>query len=224
MKNILDFAQNVNWGYNTRNNNLFINSASELFMYVQATGANKLTNLTNSSELQMVGKAFSYFARFLDSGDYNINSVAAENAYYCLAKSIRLNNYYAAPELYNLMVNQSELLIDKFVVVRIASFQRENPNTPFSRVWGIGNPIKNPAAREDTKKILPHTRYFIISKFYDIEANKTLMPPDIIEYSQSLLDIDLLAISKKANIQSWLDTGKEYFENVFNEIEEALLK
>jgi len=223
MEKILNLARNVNWGYNTRNKELFIDSATNLYNYVQKNGANKLSYCEDSGQIQAIGKAFSYFARFLDYG-YNANSVAAENAYYCLAKSMKLGNYYAAPELYNLLEERFDLLLDKLVVVRLFFFQQRNPNTPISHICGFGNPIHNPEARSDAQTILPHMRYYIITQFYDIESNKTLMPSDLIEYSQEKVSTDILGMSEKADLSSFINTGKEYFEKVYEEIEDTVLK
>jgi hypothetical protein len=224
MNEILNLARGVNWNYSTRNKELFINSANQLYNYVSHRGAKLLTIFKETSDLQAIGKAFSYFARFIADPNPNVNSVAAENAYYCLAKSVMSGNYYAAPELYNLVESDYELLIDKLVAARITNFKKTNPNTPIGFVYGFGNPFKSQDAQSDARTILPHVRFYIISQFYDIKSNKTRMPNDIIEYSQSKVEADLLAMSKKHDLDSWLKGGKEYFEQVYYEIEETLLK
>ena len=184
METILTLATSVNWGYNTKDQSLFVKSATDLYNYLHRNGANKLTQISDTSALQQIGKAFSYFARAVDNG-YNANSVCAENAFYCLAKSVKLGNFYAAPELYNLVCQRSELLIDKLIYAHIRDIQINQPELSITRLWGFGNPTQNPDARADAERMVPYLRFYIISQFYDISKDETLMPSDIIEYSKS---------------------------------------
>jgi len=223
MEKIKYLAKNVNWNFNSNNKELFVISAVEFFEYVQNVGAHFLIKFQESGELQSIGKAFSYFARFLESDNHNVNSIAAENAYYCLAKSIILGNYFAAPELYNLVESKPHLLLDKFVAARINVLKKHNPYLPIGRMYGF-NPYQNPEAKEDARTIIPFIRYYIIAEFYDIKLNQTRMPQDLIEYSQRELDNDLHEIFQNPNIDSFLRTGKEYFETVYAEIEDTLYK
>lgn len=220
MENIFNLAGNVNWGLSTKNNSLFLNSANQLYNYVQSNGAYLLTEIEESENLQMVGKAFSYFARFLDNGDPDINSVAAENAYYCLGKSIKKGNYFAAPALYNLLDSSSELLIDKFISVRMPDVEKIT-GMPIGMLYG--NPHESIDAKEEASKYVPYLKFYIISKFYDIKLNRSLMPEDIIEYSNTKVNTDIknmLAISSYENAMS---IGQDYFERIFIETEDTLL-
>ena len=109
MENLLSFARSANWGYNDKNDELFFNSSINLYNYVAQKSAKILTTIEDTGDLQMVGCAFSYNARLISNGDLDINSVAAENAYYCLGKSIIKGNYFAAQELFNLIDNSPNL-------------------------------------------------------------------------------------------------------------------
>ena len=64
MENLLALARNVNWGFNTKNNELFTNSAFRLYNYAQRE-TKLLVEITDSGDLQTVGLAFSYNARFI---------------------------------------------------------------------------------------------------------------------------------------------------------------
>lgn len=220
MENILNLAGNVCWGLSTRNNELFLNAANQLYNYVQANGAYLLTDIEETSNLQMVGKAFSYFARFIDNGDPDINSVAAENAYFCLGKSILKDNYFAAPELYNLLDSSSELLMDKFIPVRMAEIVKFT-RMPIEMLYG--NPHESEEAKEEARKYIPHVKFYVISKFYDIKLNKSLMPEDIIEYSNLKVISHIKKMLESSTYESAITMGKDYFEKVYQETEMTLL-
>lgn len=222
MEIIIPLSANTNWGYNTRNEDLFIKSGTELYNYIHRKGASLLTKIVDSSELQQIGKAFSYFARFVDNG-YNANSVSAENAFYCLAKSVKLGNFYAAPELYNLINDRYVLLIDKLVYTMIRDIQ-DNSQVPIppNYIFGFGSPTENPDARNEAKNLIPFLKFYIISQFYDIEKNETRMPSDIIEYSKSSVSSDLGILAKKSDPGKSIKMGEKYFNYMINEIEETL--
>ena len=221
MKQILNLSMSVNWGYSTNNNDLFVNSATQLYNYVQSNGARLLTTISESSDLQMIGKAFSYLARFIDCGDIDISSVASENAYYCLSKSIINGNYYASQELFNLLHESSELLLSKFISARMKDIQKETGLPVFVM---YGNPLKTTEGKEEGRKIIPYVKFYIISKFYDIESNKSLIPTDMQHYSQSALNDNLQEISKIASYNKLIETGSEYFLKVYLEIKDTLMK
>ena len=220
MENLINLAKNVNWGLNTRNKNLFLDSATQLYNYVQRTGASILTKLEDSGDFQAVGKAFSYNARFLDNGDLDINSVAAENGYYCMAKSIIAGNYFAAPELYNLLEQTPDLLMDKFISARMPDVQ-EMTGMPIVMLYG--NPHQSDDAKEEARKYIPYVKFYVISQFYDIKTNKTRMPEDIIEYSLDKVISDINQVLKDSSIEESLKIGKDYFNKVLKEIEKILL-
>jgi hypothetical protein len=221
MENILNLSINTNWGFNTNNRSLFINSAQQLYNYVQRNGSRILTIIEDSGDLQAVGTAFCYSARFIDYGDIDINSVAAENAYYCLAKSAKQGNDFAAPKLYNLIKYNHELLMDKFISVRMLEIQK-TLNLPIGMIYG--NPFENRDAREESLEIIPPLRFFIISIFYDIELNKTRIPEDMIDYSEEDILSDSNIIKETSSIAETLDIGEKYFERILNDIESTLLK
>lgn len=220
MENILNLAKNTNWGLSTRNQELFLNSANQLYNYVQNNGAYLLTEIEEDSDLQMVGKAFSYFARFINNGDPDINSVAAENAYYCLGKAITKGNYFAAPELYNLLDSSSELLMDKFISVRMAEVVKIT-RMPIEMLYG--NPHKSKEAKEEANKYVSYVRFYIITKFYDIKLNKTLMPEDIIEYSNLKVISHIKSMLESSSYEGAINIGRDYFEKIYQETEMTLL-
>ncbi|GET29742.1 hypothetical protein [Prolixibacter sp. SD074] len=221
METIINLAGGVNWGISTKNNTLFLDSATQLYNYMQQKGAYLLTQIEESGELQMIGKAFSYFARFLDNEDPDINSVAEENAFYCLSKSIKLDNYFAGPELYNLISGYSELLMDKFIAVRMSELQ-ETKGIPVNLVYG--NPYMNSKARIEAKKIIPFLKFYVRSTFFDIKMNKPRMPSDLIEYSLNKVVAYIESIYQYSSFDEGINIGGRYFEKVYSEMEDTLLE
>jgi hypothetical protein len=219
MDTILNLAQNTNWALSTRNNDVFLNSAVELYKYVQNNGANILTKLSDSGDLQMVGKAFSFFARHIDNGDPDINSVAAENSYYCLAASMRQNNFYAAPELFNLLDTKSELFADKFKSVIFDDFQEQH-QVPINLI--TNSPQQHIAAQKEIQKLHPILIYYVISNFYDIKANKTKMPEDIIEYSAEKVEEYISVLKSNSDIDALIKKGELFFDKVYISIKNTL--
>lgn len=116
METLLGLSANVNWGYNTRNTSLLLDSSAKLFNYVlpQNRGGQILLQLEGQGDTQVVGAAFSYGAIMFDNGDPSVNSVMAENAFYCLTKSIKAGNNYAAPILLNMLEHNPDAIFDKF--------------------------------------------------------------------------------------------------------------
>lgn len=223
METLLMLARNVNWSYNTRNNDLFINSVVQLYNYVHPTqkGSKILTLLEGQTDTQIVGKAFSYFARVFDNGDSNINSVAAENAYYCLVKSIKAGNSYAAPEFFNLLYFKPNSILDKFIAARASDLQREL-NIPIGLAFG--DPFKNKGIIEDCKNLIRYVEFYIISIFYDIEKKQMKIPENMIECSLQNVLSTINNILNEEMYEKAIAIGKDYLEKVYLEDEETLLK
>lgn len=78
-------------------------------------GTEPLLNLP-LSECRNVGMAYTIVALCYNWGDIDMNSVASENAYYCLARSIiEQNDLYAAPAIFSILLKWPELLKDKLI-------------------------------------------------------------------------------------------------------------
>ena len=224
MEKLLSLARNVNWGYNTRNSLLFETAGVQLFNYalpIQA-GSKILVSLEDTTSTQIVGKAFSYIARSFDNGDPKVNSVAAENAYYCLAKSIKAGNTYAAPELFMLLETKPDAILDKFVETLMAE-----KATGLSRIFYYdANRVQS-----DAKDLIPYVKYYIASIFYNVDERKLLIPDDILTFPQTVLEKTLVqfAPSDDPDDLSFLDSinalneGCKYFTKVYKEIEDTLL-
>ncbi len=82
METLLGLSANVNWGYNTRNTSLLLDSSAKLFNYVlpQNKGGQILLQLEGQGDTQVVGAAFSYGAIMFDNGDPSVNSVMVNPA------------------------------------------------------------------------------------------------------------------------------------------------
>ena len=230
MDRLLSLAQNVNMAYNTKNQKVFSESAMLLFNHVQRN-ASLLTKIDDSGKLQMVGKAFSYNARFLKYEDVDINSVSAENAFYCLAKSIKLDNYFAAPELYNLLKHNHTLLIDRFIpafiyICALDLDRRVYPDAENLVIEANGG-YKGKAMIKSAEWCISYVRFFVISQFYDIESNKSKMPDDsffIKEFSDTEVTSDINELLQKKSYNEIMKIGKEHFDFIVEDMEKILLK
>ena len=109
-------------------------------------GGRALINLS-SDDCQCVGFAFTAMALYYDFSDEDVNSVAAENAYYCLARNIiEKGNSFAAPAIFMLMQEGSKLMKDKLVASWCEMAQRQ-VGIPIGIMLG-GNPFTGPRLRE----------------------------------------------------------------------------
>jgi len=85
------------------NDSRFIKSSFEFYKEVQNLGRDSLTNIYKAN-LAIVGAAFYRMACFINYKDEDINSICAENAFYCLAKAIKEEyQYVSAPHLFCLL-------------------------------------------------------------------------------------------------------------------------
>lgn len=89
-------------------------------------GGAALLNLSGA-DCQCVGLAFTATALCYDFGDEDINSVSAENAYYCLARSIiEKGNSFAAPAIFILLQKGTRLMKDKLISSFCSIAQKES--------------------------------------------------------------------------------------------------
>jgi len=226
MEKLLTLAQNTKLGYLTNNKELFVNSAMHLYNHANS---NKRTLIQiDDLDLQTVGLAFSYNARFIRYDDPDFNSVSAENAYYCLAKSIKSGNYFSAPELYNLLKHNHTLLIDRFVAALILYIQKTTPEKmPSGMIIQAYGGYKTKGMIEDAESFVPYVRLYIISQFYSIESNKSKFSDDLIlfcKYSDDDILSDISEMSKKGAYENIIKTGKVFFELIYTDMENILLK
>jgi len=213
METIILLSRNTNWGFNTNDNELFLNSASQLYNYVQQNGSNSLMKIEDGGQLQTIGMAFYYSAHFIDYNDLDLNSVAAENAFFCLAKSVTKGNYFAAPKLYNLLNSKPELLLSKYTSA-LRLFERKGK--------GLSNMYYNSLQFLDKNKMINQlvacTRFYIITKFYCVETNKFLISEDIIDCPIKEVEAEIENMRENSFYNDARELGEVFFEELYNEI------
>lgn len=215
MDKTIQLSRDTNWGFNTNNSHQFTSSAFQLYNYVQQKGSRFLTTITDSADLQTIGMAFYYSACFINYDDNDKNSVVAENAYYCLAKSVKLGNFYAATKLYNLLRINPELLLSKFNVIY------DSKVDPIETMMFSRNPLND--QRREVKSYIQQVRFYLISKFFDVKQQKTRIAQDMIDYPGSQVISEINIILKSFSYDDAVKIGEEYFEQVFSQIGFTLL-
>ena len=214
METLLGLSANVNWGYNTRNTSLLLDSSAKLFNYVlpQNRGGQILLQL----ETQVVGAAFSYGAIMFDNGDPSVNSVMAENAFYCLTKSIKAGNNYAAPILLNMLEHNPDAIFDKFYEVEKSKC--------FGSLRAISHSNSKEAVyRNKFCENIMYIKFYIISIFYDIREKRLLIPDDMLRSPMSKINSVIIIAMRKKEYEDAIKIGSDYFEKIYIEINDTLL-
>lgn len=218
METLLGLSANVNWGYNTRNKELLFDSLVQLFNYVlpQNKGGKILLQLEGQTDTQVVGAAFSIGTIMFDNGNPSVNSVMAENAYYCLVKSIKAGNSYAAPLLLNMLDYNADAIFDKFREADLDILYQEAPN-----IYTLFSVSKN-RHKLRFKEILPCLKFYIISLFYDILNKNLLIPKDMLRCSFTKIEDVIETVLYDMSYADALHSGRNYFERIFLKVEETL--
>lgn len=217
METLLNLSANVNWGYNTRNTNLLLEGCVQLFNYVlpQNKGGKILLQLEGQGDTQIVGAAFSYGAIMFDNGDPSVNSVMAENAFYCLVKSIKQGNNYAAPILLNLLEGNPDSIFDKFFEVEMGKLRGSMAVISMrNRKW---------LYKDKFYEQIVYMKYYIISLFYDIKEKKILIPDDMLKFPINKISTVIATVLEKKQHHNVINIGFDYFERIYAEIEDTLL-
>lgn len=221
-------AEQANWSFNTGNQQATIKFMNELFDACYGRNGYKLLQISDQAT-QVIGLAFTSIARHLDFNDQDLNSVAAENALYCLARNLIANgNTFCTPAIFTLLLNHSDLLKDKLIAAHCEIAQKEI-GLPICVMLG-GNPFNAPHLNDfreqAVSKRVPIMAY-ILPFFYKEQSKEYSIPTDMPYHipSQSQINkfIRLKSEYGKAN-ENLLQEGKRYFYQIFEECQETLLK
>lgn len=217
METLLRLSASVNWGYNTRNSSLLLDSSARLFNYVlpQNKGGHILLQLEEQGDTQVVGAAFSYGAIMFDNGDPSVNSVMAENAFYCLAKSIKAGNNYAAPILLNMLEHNPVAIFDKFYEVEMSE--------KIGTLAAISPRNSKVAYRDKFRENIVYIKFYIISVFYDIREKRLLIPADMLKMPMSKINSVIISAMEKKRYEEAIKIGSDYFEKIYIEVNDTLL-
>lgn len=220
-----ELAMNANMAINIKNDKLASDSLSALYNTVQRN-SRLLLNLPSSS-CQVVGLAFTGMALIYNWGDEDINSVASENAYYCLAKGYKdTNNTFCLPAIFTTLQRRPYLLQDKFTAYWSDKAQKEI-GMPIGIALG-GNPFRSPHLTDFREQALSHKVYvqqYVLSKFFDETNMQFTIPTDLPYYLPKISDIEAF-FKVRSEFPDINDNGKckEIFDTIFKECEHSLIQ
>ena len=210
-------AGNVNLCFVTGNKQGVTDNLVILYNKVHGYNSHLLKTL-DAKDGQIVGLAFIKMALYFSNGDFQVNEIAAQNAYYCIAKNYLFDkNTYALPALFTLLAKRPQTLGDELFDV--------NPDPSLE---GYGRmSLSAPYRRKDRvmENRLPIMKY-VLSKFYDETKKKFLIDTTLPYHIPSQEDIDVFnqeqRTSKLGNEKEILAKGEEYFKKLYKNIEEQL--
>jgi len=177
-------------------------------------------------QCQCVGIAFTHIALNFDFGDKDINSVACENAFYCLCRNlIKTGNTYVTPAIFTILTKSPALLKDKLISSWCDMAQKQ-VGMPIGLMLG-GDPFRAPWLedfREQAFGFKDHIRYYVLEKFYDIESNQYKIPTDMPYFIPSKETIVEFISYAQENIKSEniANEGKQHMLSVYEQCEETL--
>ena len=211
-------AGNVNLCFVTGNKQGVTDNLVILYNKVHGYNSHLLKTL-DAKDGQIVGLAFIKMALYFSNGDFQVNEIAAQNAYYCIAKNYLFDkNTYALPALFTLLAKRPQTLGDELYDV--------NPDPSLGGAYGRMT-LSAPYRRKDRvmENRLPIMKY-VLSKFYDETKKKFLIDTTLPYHIPSQEDIDVFnqeqRTSKLGNEKEILAKGEEYFKKLYKNIEEQL--
>ena len=224
---IVEIATSLNFAYNVGNKSFAGRLCKDLYMEVspQRQGGKVLLELS-SKECQVVGMAFTTIALRYDFGDPDFNSVAAENAYYCLARNlIDNNNSFVAPALFAILLVNYNLMKSKLISSYCNIYNKKRG----INVYLAGDPFNDSGFekfRNDAINFKDYIMYYALSKFYDIKNKSYLIPTDLHYYipQESVINDFLERVSKIEDYskESFIKECEIHFKSVYKECEETL--
>lgn len=228
---VLQVAAQLNIAHNTRNFSVAGELCSVLYNEVspRKQGGKVLISLS-SDDCQCIGMAFTTMALCYNFNDEDINSVAAENAYYCLARNlIETDNSFVAPALYTLMQKGAKLMEDK-LISSWCHMAQEQTGMPIGLMLG-GNPYTDPKLndfRQQAINFKNHIAFYALKLFYDIVERQYKIPTDLPYYIPNEKDINsfLIRIESDPSFKSNdIDNNcREHFISVYEQCKDTLLK
>lgn len=210
-------AGNANMSFLCRNNRGFQNSIIELYNKVHGHNSHKLKTIA-AKDGQCIGLAFIKMALYFDNGDFQVNEIAAQNAFYCIYKNYKeTGNTYALPALFTLFLKKPRALEDELY--------RSNPDP---ELVGLGGMTPSAPYRRSDRAMtnrLPIMK-FLLQSFYDEGGNKftidTTLPYHIPSDDDVAKFINEYSQSQYANDKESISIGEEYFNDMFEDIDDQL--
>lgn len=221
-------ACRANYAFNMGNQQMAINAMNQLFQSCYGQKGHILLNVSPDN-CQPVGIAFANIAIFLNFNDMDLNSVAAENAFYCLARNfIAKGNTFAAPALFTMLLKYQDLLKDKLISTH-CSMAEKSSGLPIGMMLG-GNPFQAPHLADFRRQAVSkrvEIMAYLIQFFYDMDKSEYKIPTDmpyLIPNSRDLEQFKTLISGSGSSIKEMQAEGQKYFYAMFEDCEDTLSK
>lgn len=232
---LYQYASDAIWQHNTHQSTAVVwTSLNKLYNQVQKDGW-QLINLPDKY-IGTIGHAYAIYALCYQSsdGDRDYNSVAAENAVYCLGREFQQEkDMRCACLLFNLFYGPQDILLDRLVSSRIKEYQKAG--YPIGAVFAGRNPYKDPSLSDFRNEAmsfrLAAARYFL-DYFYDASSQKLKAAEDYLYLCPSKNTLD--SFFKEYSEYNFADpsdpnakdgyvvVGKNLFLRVFEDCEQLL--
>jgi hypothetical protein len=221
-------ACQANYGFNMGNRQMAISAMNQLFQSCYGREGHKLLNVSPEN-CQPIGLAFANIAIYLNFNDRDLNSVAAENAFYCLARSfIAKSNTFSTPALFTMLLKYQDLLKDKLISTH-CSMAEKRVGMPIGMMLG-GNPFQAPHLadfREQAVSKRVDIMSYLICFFYDLDNSEYKVPTDMPYLIPDNRDLELfktLVFRSGSSVKEMQDEGQKYFYAMFENCENTLSK
>ena len=205
----------------------FSTAISDFYNLVHQNKGMSLINC-KTQYLYEIGLAYIKIALYHKASPQNwyVNSVSAENAFYCLSKSYEeTGNVAPLPFLFMLLNENKNLLDDKFE----QSWKELNPEIvrlPYS----MGSLSTQVMLSACVRYYYVYVQHFILSKFYDLKNDMILVNDKIFEfYYPNYIDVIHSFIRNYSNYDKdeyatdRETLGETYFKMIYKCCEDALL-
>ena len=210
-------AGNANMSFLCRNNRGFQNSIIELYNKVHGHNSHKL-KIIASKDGQCIGLAFIKMALYFDNGDFQVNEIAAQNAFYCIYKNYNeTGNTYALPALFTLLLKKPRTLEDELY--------RSNPDPELVGLGGLTPSAPYRRSDRAMSNRLPVMK-FLLKSFYDEGGDKFTIDTTLPYHIPSEDDVKKFtkeySQSQYANDKESISIGEGYFNDMFEDIDDQL--
>lgn len=210
-------AGNANMSFLCRNNRGFQNSIIELYNKVHGHNSHKL-KIIASKDGQCIGLAFIKMALYFDNGDFQVNEIAAQNAFYCIYKNYNeTGNTYALPALFTLLLKKPRTLEDELY--------RSNPDPELVGLGGLTPSAPYRRSDRAMSNRLPVMK-FLLKSFYDEGGDKFTIDTTLPYHIPSEDDVKKFtkeySQSQYANDKESISKGEGYFNDMFEDIDDQL--
>lgn len=203
----------------------FSSAVSDFYNFVHQNGGRSLVNC-DAQYLKVIGFAYINIANYYQAGsqDWYVNSVSAENAYYCLVRYYKeIGDSSSLPFLFLILEKNKSLLDDKFVE------SWKSLNQGLSRLPFGGGLSVNVALSACVRYYYIYVQRYILSKFYDFSGEKILVKDEILDLFYPNFTNIINNFNKKYTYydnneyaSNRIQLGETYFNQIYKQCETTL--